>query len=93
MIKYSKFTDNTGSGNLTDTFSQITSKFKNSGGGGGGGGAGATTPTHTPARHALDNAHFILSAVKPRHEETTAIPSNLKRSTKRSLPILMYRLL
>ena len=89
MIKYSKFTDNTGSGNLTDTFSQITNKFQKTGGGGGG----VTTPTHTPARHALDNAHFILSAVKPRHEETTAIPSNLKRSTKRSLPILIYGLL
>ena len=35
MIKYSKFTDNTGSRNFTDTFCQNTDKFKKIGGGGG----------------------------------------------------------
>ena len=43
MIKYSKFTDNTGSGNLTDTFSQITNKFQKT-----GGGEGVLQPLHTP---------------------------------------------
>ena len=43
FIKYSKFTDNIGSGNFTDTFCQNTNKFKKSvcvcvlGGGGRGG--------------------------------------------------------
>ena len=32
MIKYSKFTDNIGSGNFTDTFCQNTDKFQKSGG-------------------------------------------------------------
>ena len=32
MIKYSKFTDNIGSGNFTDTFCQNTDKFRKSGG-------------------------------------------------------------
>ena len=31
MIKYSKFTDNIGSGNFTDTFCQNTDKFQKSG--------------------------------------------------------------
>ena len=49
MIKYSKFTDNIGSGSFTDKFFQNTDKFQKSGGGGGEGigGRGSVTP---PAR-------------------------------------------
>ena len=42
MIKYSKFTDNIGSGNSTDTFCQNTDKFQKSVGGGG------YAPPHPP---------------------------------------------
>ena len=38
MIEYSKFTDNIGSGNFTDTFCQNNDKFEGGGGGGGTGG-------------------------------------------------------
>ena len=49
MIKYSKFTDNIGSGNFTDTFCQNTDRFQKSGGWARGGLVGDTPP----ARHAL----------------------------------------
>ena len=51
MIKYSKFTDNIGSGNFNVAFSQNTDKFQKSGGGWVGGG-GTHTHKHT-AQHAL----------------------------------------
>ena len=62
MIEYSKFTDNIGSGNFTDTFCQNNDKFEKSG---GRGEEGEVTPpppththththTHTPAQHALE---------------------------------------
>ena len=70
MIEYSKFTDNIGSGNFTDTFCQNNDKFEKSGGRGeegevgGGGVVGVVTPpppppsththTHKPAQHALE---------------------------------------
>ena len=61
MVKYSKFTDNIGSGNFTDTFCQNTDKLKRSGG-------GVTPPppsththtSHRPYRHALG---LIMSRV------------------------------
>ena len=48
MIKYSKFTDNIGSGNFTDTFCQNTDKFKK-GGRPRGVGGGFTLPHTSPA--------------------------------------------
>ena len=58
MIEYSKFTDNIGSGNFTDTFCQNNEFLKIWG---GGGGLGKVTPpphththTHKPAQHALE---------------------------------------
>ena len=47
MIKYSKFTENIESGNVTDTFFQNTDKFQKSGEGG--------YTTYTRARYALGN--------------------------------------
>ena len=44
MIKYSKFTDNIGSGNFTDTFCQNTDKFEKTGGGLHHPGGGVTPP-------------------------------------------------
>ena len=46
MIKYSKFTDNIGSGNFTDAFCQNTDKFRK---------RENVTPPHTSAQHALGN--------------------------------------
>ena len=57
MIEYSKFTDNIGSGNFTDTFCQNNDKFEKVGGGGGGGEGNPPPPhthTHKPAQHALE---------------------------------------
>ena len=57
MIEYSKFTDNIGSGNFTDTICQNNDKFEKSG---GRGEEGEVTPpplhthTHKPAQHALE---------------------------------------
>ena len=51
MIKYSKFTENIGTGNFTDPSCQNTDKFQNRAGGEGV--ALPTSPPHTPARHAL----------------------------------------
>ena len=42
MIKYSKFTENIGSGNFTDTFCQNTDKFQK------GGEEGVTLPPNPP---------------------------------------------
>ena len=48
MIKYSKFTDNIGSGNFTDTFRQNTDKFQKSKG------RGVLHPPTPPSRYALE---------------------------------------
>ena len=47
MIEYSKFTDNIGSGNFTDTFCQNNDKFEKSGGRGEEGEVTTHTHTHT----------------------------------------------
>ena len=62
MIEYSKFTDNIGSGNFTDTFCQNNDKFEKSGGRGeegevrGGGGGGGGNP-HPPPPHTHTHTH------------------------------------
>ena len=49
MIKYSKFTDNIGSGNFTDIFCQNSEKLQES--------WGSLTPPTAPALHALVHGH------------------------------------
>ena len=52
MIEYSKFTDNIGSGNFTDTICQNNDKFEKSG---GRGEEGVTPPPPLPHTHIHTN--------------------------------------
>ena len=51
MIRYSKFTDNIGSGNFTDTFCQNTDKFQKS--------VGVVTPPHLPLGTPLHALRYV----------------------------------
>ena len=72
LIKYSKFTNNIGSGNFTDIFCQNTDKFQKTvcvvcvcGGGGGGWGLHPPPPNHPP-QHALGyDIWYILFGIYP----------------------------
>ena len=63
MIKYSKFTDNIGSGNFTDIFCQNTDKFKKSG----------VTPPPPPSTHTHTHraplARHALACIRPRAKQ------------------------
>ena len=59
MIEYSKFTDNIGSGNFTDTFCQNNDKFEKSGGRGEEG--EVTPPPHT---HTHTHTHTQTRAAR-----------------------------
>ena len=56
MIKYSKFTDNTGSGNFTDIFVKIPTNLKKV--------VGGVTPPTLPAPHALGCHGYSLPGSK-----------------------------
>ena len=64
MVKYSKFTDNIGSGNFTDTFYRNTDKFKKGGRPRGAGGAGFTLPHTSHAWQALAYILFLYQLSK-----------------------------
>ena len=69
MIKYSKFTDNIGSANFTDTFCQNTDRFKKSG--------GYYTPSPSPhsARPWVQGLFYFAVKILQFHRKTPVLES------------------